>query len=194
MTHLIGIALALLILAAWVVAALVITRHPFRAVRILVAGMAFHNFGLMVLLALGTPSPLIRVVQAWKEGLILVLLVIVARLAVAIGLHTGSMTMEDAVHRFNQHAFLAGPAARSEAVDIGLREPGVGDRARGGLIVQLEGCLGVDAPDVRQRGADDCDFPGARHQRRFHSTRLPDENIFCPSLIDSWFVPMATYA
>src|SRR6202035_1657443 len=83
MTHLIGIALALLILAAWVVAALVITRHPFRAVGILVAGMAFHNFGVMVLLALGTPSPLIRVVQAWKEGLILVLLVIVARLALA---------------------------------------------------------------------------------------------------------------
>ncbi|MEA2634873.1 MAG: hypothetical protein QOH92_1640 [Chloroflexota bacterium] len=83
MTHLIGIALALAILAAWVVAALVITRHPFRALGILVAGMAFHNFGLMVLLALGTPTPLVRVVQAWKEGLILVLLVIVARLALA---------------------------------------------------------------------------------------------------------------
>jgi hypothetical protein len=83
MTHLIGIALALLILAAFVVAVLVVTRHPFRGLGILVAGMAFHNFMLMVLLRLGTPTALIRVVQAWKEGLILVLLVLVARLAVA---------------------------------------------------------------------------------------------------------------
>jgi hypothetical protein len=82
-THLLGIALALLILAAFVAAVLVVVRRPFRALGILVAGMAFHNFVLMVLIALGTPSPLVRVVQAWKEGLIVVLAIMVARLAVA---------------------------------------------------------------------------------------------------------------
>lgn len=83
MTHLLGIVLALLILAALVAVVVVVARRPFRALGILVAGMAFHNIVLMVLLRLGTPTPLIRVVQAWKEGLILVLLAMVARLAFA---------------------------------------------------------------------------------------------------------------
>src|SRR5207302_3267123 len=39
----------------------------------------------------------------------------ITRLAVAIGIHTGAMTMGDAVHRFEEDAFLRGPAARSEA-------------------------------------------------------------------------------
>jgi hypothetical protein len=42
-------------------------------------------------------------------------LVRITRLAVAIGIHTGAMTMGDAVHRFEEDAFLRGPAARSEA-------------------------------------------------------------------------------
>ncbi|HMC53018.1 MAG TPA: DUF885 family protein [Acidimicrobiales bacterium] len=42
-------------------------------------------------------------------------LVRISRLAVAIGLHTGAMTMDDAVRRFEADAFLRGPAARSEA-------------------------------------------------------------------------------
>ncbi|MDQ1395856.1 MAG: hypothetical protein QOG64_1115, partial [Acidimicrobiaceae bacterium] len=40
----------------------------------------------------------------------------VTRLAVAIGVHTGSMTLEDAVHRFEEDGYQRGPAARSEAV------------------------------------------------------------------------------
>lgn len=42
-------------------------------------------------------------------------LVRVTRLAAAIGLHTGAMTMDEAVHRFETDAFLRGPAARAEA-------------------------------------------------------------------------------
>ena len=42
-------------------------------------------------------------------------LVRVTRLAVSLGLHTGAMTMDDAVRRFEADAFLKGPAARSEA-------------------------------------------------------------------------------
>jgi hypothetical protein len=42
-------------------------------------------------------------------------LIRVTRLAAAIGLHTGSMTMDEAVHRFEEDAFIQGPAARSEA-------------------------------------------------------------------------------
>ena len=42
-------------------------------------------------------------------------LIRVTRLAVAIGLHSGAMTVDDAVHRFEADAFQRGPAARSEA-------------------------------------------------------------------------------
>lgn len=42
-------------------------------------------------------------------------LVRITRLAVAIGIHTGAMTMEEAIRRFEEDAFLKGPAARSEA-------------------------------------------------------------------------------
>lgn len=42
-------------------------------------------------------------------------LVRVTRLAASIGLHTGSMSMDEAVRRFEEDAFLKGPAARSEA-------------------------------------------------------------------------------
>lgn len=48
-------------------------------------------------------------------GVCIEALVRVTRLAVAIGLHTGAMTMGEAVHRFEADAFLRGPAARAEA-------------------------------------------------------------------------------
>ncbi|MDQ3569486.1 MAG: DUF885 domain-containing protein [Actinomycetota bacterium] len=48
-------------------------------------------------------------------GVCIEALVRVTRLAVAIGLHTGAMSMDDAVHRFRAEAFLGGPAARAEA-------------------------------------------------------------------------------
>lgn len=48
-------------------------------------------------------------------GVCIEALVRVTRLAVALGLHAGGMTMEEAVRRFEADAFLQGPAARSEA-------------------------------------------------------------------------------
>ena len=48
-------------------------------------------------------------------GVCIEALVRVTRLAAAIGLHSGSMSMDDAVRRFEDDAFLQGPAARSEA-------------------------------------------------------------------------------
>ncbi|HEY1634606.1 MAG TPA: DUF885 family protein [Acidimicrobiales bacterium] len=47
-------------------------------------------------------------------------LVRITRLAVAIGIHTGELSLEDAVHRFEEDAFLRGPAARSEAERAGF--------------------------------------------------------------------------
>ncbi len=42
-------------------------------------------------------------------------LVRVTRLAVSIGLHTGAMTLEEGTRRFEDDAFLKGPAARAES-------------------------------------------------------------------------------
>jgi hypothetical protein len=73
MSELLGIGLVLVLLAAYVVVLTIVWQAPFRALGVLVAGMAFHNFLLMVLLRLNTPALLIRVVQAWKEGILLLL-------------------------------------------------------------------------------------------------------------------------
>ncbi len=78
----VGILLALLLLAVYAVALRIVLRAPFRALGILVGGMAFHNVVIMVLLRLGTPAFLVRIVQAWKEGILLVLLVMAAVLGV----------------------------------------------------------------------------------------------------------------
>jgi hypothetical protein len=51
-------------------------RHPFIGLGLLVAGMAFHSFVLMVLLRLGTPYILVRAFQGWKEILIALLTLI----------------------------------------------------------------------------------------------------------------------
>jgi uncharacterized protein (DUF885 family) len=48
-------------------------------------------------------------------GVALEALIRVTRLAVAIGLHSRAMDMDEAVHRFEADALLAGPAAHSEA-------------------------------------------------------------------------------
>jgi uncharacterized protein (DUF885 family) len=48
-------------------------------------------------------------------GVALEALVRVTRLAVALGVHTRAMTMDEAVQRFERDAYLEGPAARSEA-------------------------------------------------------------------------------
>jgi uncharacterized protein (DUF885 family) len=51
----------------------------------------------------------------FAAGVAIEALVRVTRLAVAIGIHSGSMTMDEATSRFQDDAFLKGPAARSEA-------------------------------------------------------------------------------
>jgi hypothetical protein len=51
----------------------------------------------------------------FKAGVAIEALVRVTRLAVSIGLHSGTMTMDEATRRFEEDAHLAGPAARSEA-------------------------------------------------------------------------------
>jgi hypothetical protein len=73
-SHLAGIALALLLLAVYAWALTQIWRAPFRALGVLVAGMAFHNILIMLLLHWGMPSIVVRIVQAWKEGILLLLL------------------------------------------------------------------------------------------------------------------------
>ena len=77
MSQLLGIGLVVVLAAVYAVALRMILRAPFRALGVLVGGMAIHNFVLMVLLRLGTPTLLVRVFQAWKEGLLLVLFVLV---------------------------------------------------------------------------------------------------------------------
>jgi hypothetical protein len=71
-----GILLALALLTVYGFALRWIVESPFRALGVLVAGMAFHNVILMFLLRLGTPAILVRVVQAWKEGILLLLVVL----------------------------------------------------------------------------------------------------------------------
>ena len=74
MTVALGIVLVILLIALLAVALRIAIASPFRALGILVAGMAVHNFLLMVLLRLGTPDLLVRLLQAWKEAILLALL------------------------------------------------------------------------------------------------------------------------
>ena len=77
----IGLALVLVLAGLYVAGIRAILQVPFRALGILVAGMAFHNVVLMILLRLGTPTTIVRIVQAWKEGILLLLLGLTVRLA-----------------------------------------------------------------------------------------------------------------
>jgi hypothetical protein len=82
LTPIIGSALALLLLGALAFGLRAVYRVPFRALGILVAGMAFHNIVIMVLLRLRTPGLLIRAVQAWKEVVLLLLFVLALRIGI----------------------------------------------------------------------------------------------------------------
>lgn len=70
-----GVVLAAAVLALVVVGLWWSWRHPFIGLGLLVGGMAFHSFVLMVLLRLNTPTVLVRAVQGWKEALLAVLTV-----------------------------------------------------------------------------------------------------------------------
>ena len=72
--------LAIALLGVYAAALRVIWRSPFRALGILVAGMAVHSVLLMFLLRLTTPSVVVRLLQAWKEGILLLLLALAIRL------------------------------------------------------------------------------------------------------------------
>src|SRR5205085_1962577 len=61
-------------------------------------------------------------------------LVRVTRLAAAIGVHTGAMTVADAAARFEADAFLSGPAARSEAARATF-DPTYGRYTWGKLVI-----------------------------------------------------------
>jgi len=76
MTSVLGIVLVILLLGLLAVALRTAIATPFRALGILVAGMAVHNFVLMILLRLGTPDVLVRLLQAWKEVILLALLAV----------------------------------------------------------------------------------------------------------------------
>jgi hypothetical protein len=84
----IGVLAVLLLAVLYAAGIRAILQVPFRALGILVGGMAFHNLVLMILLRLGTPHVLVRVVQAWKEGILLLLMVLVARIGLRAW-HTG---------------------------------------------------------------------------------------------------------
>ena len=86
----VGDLLALVALAVVVSAGWLTWRRPFVGLGVLVAGMAFHNFLIMVLVRLGTLSVLIRAVQVWKEA-ILALLVVVAGLRLYRAYRSGNL-------------------------------------------------------------------------------------------------------
>ncbi len=67
-------------------------------------------------------------------GVAIEALIRVTRLAVAVGLHTRSMSMDEAVHRFTADAFLQGPAAKSEALR-GTFDPTYGRYTWGKLAI-----------------------------------------------------------
>ncbi|HEY9474355.1 MAG TPA: DUF885 family protein, partial [Mycobacteriales bacterium] len=68
-------------------------------------------------------------------GMAIEALVRVTRLACSIGLHTGTMTVEQATRRFVDDAFLAGPAALSEA-RRGTFDPTYGRYTWGKLVIR----------------------------------------------------------
>ena len=79
MSHVAWIAPVIVFLGVYALAVWTVWRAPFRALGVLVAGAAVHNLMLMVLLRLGTPGVIVRLVQAWKEGILLLLFALVLR-------------------------------------------------------------------------------------------------------------------
>jgi uncharacterized protein (DUF885 family) len=96
---------------------------------------------------------------AYAAGVAIEALVRVTRLAVSIGLHTGAMSLGEAVRRFTADAFLQGAAARSEALRATF-DPGYGRYTWGKLEI-----LAVRDRARRSWGA------GYTHQR-FHASLL----------------------
>ena len=70
----------------------------------------------------------------YRAGVAIEALVRVTRFACAIGIHTGAMSVEDATRRFEEDAFLQGPAAVSEAAR-GTFDPTYGRYTWGKLAI-----------------------------------------------------------
>ena len=76
-----GIGFSILLLCALPACLWLSWRRPFVALGLLIVGMAFHNFVIMLLIRSGTPEVLVRSVQGWKEAILLLLtLVALSRL------------------------------------------------------------------------------------------------------------------
>jgi hypothetical protein len=97
--------------------------------------------------------------RRFEVGVAIEALVRVTRLAASIGLHTGSMSRPDAVRRFEEDAFLKGPAARSEAGRASY-DPGYGRYTWGKLAIR----------SLRDRAQ--AQWGGRFSLRRFHEAML----------------------
>ncbi len=75
-----------------------------------VEGWAHYAEELLVEVGFRADDPRFAI-GVWIEALVRV-----TRLAAALGVHRGTMTVDEATERFEQDAFLKGPAARSEAI------------------------------------------------------------------------------
>jgi hypothetical protein len=92
-------------------------------------------------------------------GVYLEALVRVVRLASAIGVHTGAMTVDDATRRFEDDAFLRGPAARAEA-ERATYDPSYGRYTWGKLMIN----------DLREQARKQ--WADGFSIRRFHTAML----------------------
>ncbi len=88
--HVVGAAIAAVLVCLVVAGLIWCWRRPFLGLGLLIAGLAFHNFVIMVLLRLGTPVPIVHLIQGWKEA-ILVLLAVVALSRLAFLRHEGRL-------------------------------------------------------------------------------------------------------
>jgi uncharacterized protein (DUF885 family) len=95
----------------------------------------------------------------FAAGVAIEALVRVTRLACAVGLHSGAMTVADATRRFEQDAFMAGPAAVSEAAR-GTFDPTYGRYTWGKLAIQ----------DLRERAR--AEWGSGFDLPRFHAAML----------------------
>jgi hypothetical protein len=92
-------------------------------------------------------------------GVAIEALIRVTRLASAIGLHTGSMTLAESVARFKEDAFLQGPAAAAEA-NRAAYDPGYGRYTLGKLEI------------LRARDEAQARWGKKYSHRRFHQAML----------------------
>jgi hypothetical protein len=76
MAHVMGAVVAAVLVSLAAAALIWCWRRPFVGLGLLVAGLAFHNFAIMVLLRLGTPNTIVHAIQGWKEAILLLLCVV----------------------------------------------------------------------------------------------------------------------